>query len=354
MDDLELKAGEPRELLLEIRALIEEARRQTAVAVNMGLTVLYWRIGKRIHLEVLGSGRAAYGEQIVATVSRQLVADYGRGYTEKNLRRMIQFAEAFPEEEIVATLWRQLSWSHFRELLPLTRPFQREFYAEMSRIEGWSVRTLSERIDSMLYERTALSKQPDALIRQELAILRSKGDVTPALLLKDPYVLDFLGLTDRFLERDLEDAILLELETFLLELGAGFSFVARQKRIQLDGDDFYIDLLFYNRKLKRLVVVELKQGSFKPEYKGQMELYLRWLAQNEREPEENLPLGIILCAGKNSEQIELLELGTAGIHVAEYLTVLPPPEVLREKLHKAIETARARIEARTDDRGTEE
>ena len=255
----------------------------------------------------------------------------------------------FPDEEIVATLWRQLSWSHFRELLPLDKPFQREFYAEMCRIEGWSVRTLHQRIDSMLYERTALSKQPDALIRQELAILRSKGDITPALLLKDPYVLDFLGLTDRFLERDLEDAILRELETFLLELGAGFSFVARQKRIQLDGDDFYIDLLFYNRKLKRLVVVELKQGSFKPEYKGQMELYLRWLALHEREPEENLPLGIILCAGRNTEQIELLELGTAGIHVAEYLTVLPPPEVLREKLHKAIETARARIEAREDD-----
>jgi predicted nuclease of restriction endonuclease-like (RecB) superfamily len=185
----------------------------------------------------------------------------------------------------------------------------------MCRIEGWSVRTLHERINSMLYERTALSKQPDALIRQELAILRRKGDVTPALVLKDPYVLDFLGLTDRFLERDLEDAILRELEIFLLELGAGFSFIARQKRIQLDGDDFYIDLLFYNRKLKRLVVVELKQGNFKPEYKGQMELYLRWLAQNEREPEENLPLGIILCAGKNTEQIELLELDAAGIHV---------------------------------------
>jgi len=174
-----------------------------------------------------------------------------------------------------------------------------------------------------------------------LAILRSKGDVTPALLLKDPYVLDFLGLIDRFLERDLEDAILRELEIFLLELGAGFSFVARQKCIQLDGDDFYIDLLFYNRKLKRLVVVELKQGSFKPEYKGQMELYLRWLAQNEREP-ENLPLGIILCAAKNTEQIELLELDAAGIHVAEYLTVLPPPEVLRAKRHEAIEVARTR------------
>jgi RecB family endonuclease NucS len=167
--------------------------------------------------------------------------------------------------------------------------------------------------------------------------------------LQSPYVLDFLGLSDRFLERDLEDAILRELETFLVELGAGFSFVARQKRIQLDGDDFYIDLLFYNRKLKRLVVVEVKQGNFKPEYKGQMELYLRWLAEHERESDENLPLGIILCAGKNTEQIELLELNSAGIQVAEYLTVLPPPEVMREKLHQAIATARARIEARNDD-----
>ena len=168
----------------------------------------------------------------------------------------------------------------------MAQPLQREFYAEMCRIEGWSVRTLHERIESMLYERTALSRQPDELMRQELAILRGRGDVTPAMVLKDPYVLDFLGLSDRFLERDFEDAILRELETFLLELGSGFSFVARQKRIQLDGEDFYIDLLFYNRKFKRLVVVELKQGSFKPEYKGQMELYLRWLAQNERERAE--------------------------------------------------------------------
>jgi len=295
---------------------------------------------------VLRGERAAYGEQIVATLSRELVAEFGRGYTEKSLRRMIQFAQSFPEEEIVATLWRQLSWSHFRELLPLNQPFQREFYAEMCRIEGWSVRTLQQRIDSMLYERTALSKQPDALIREELASLRSQGEVAPSLLLKDPYVLDFLGLTDRFLERDLEDAILRELETFLLELGSGFSFIARQKRIQVDGDDFYMDLLFYNRRLKRLVVVELKQGRFKPEYKGQMELYLRWLAQHELEAGESAPLGIILCAGKNTEQIELLELGSAGIHVAEYLTILPPPEVMYAKLHEAIETARARIEAK--------
>ncbi len=336
----------PTGLLADIRALIEQARQQTAVAVNAGLTLMYWRIGQRIQAEVLGGKRAAYGEEIVVTLSRQLVGEYGRGFAEKNLRRMVQFAEAYPDEQIVVTLLRQLSWSHFLALIPLDKPLQRDFYAEMCRIEGWSVRTLRERIASMLYERTALSKKPDEMIQQELATLRAKGEVAPALVLKDPYVLDFLGLTDRFLERDLEDAILRELETFLLELGAGFSFVARQKRIQLDGDDFYIDLLFYNRKLKRLVVVELKQGAFKPEYKGQMELYLRWLAKHEQEPDENPPLGIILCAGKNTEQIELLELDASGIHVAEYLTVLPPPDVLCEKLHAAIATAQARIEAK--------
>ena len=159
-------------------------------------------------------------------------------------------------------------------------------------------------------------------------------------------MLDFLGIADRYVERDLEDAILRELENFLLELGAGFSFVSRQKRIQLDGDDFYIDLLFYNRKLKRQVVVELKQGSFKPEYKGQMELCLRWLARYEREGGEELPLGIILCAGKNTEQIELLELGASGIHVADYLTVLPSREALQPKLHEAAVTARRRFEAK--------
>jgi predicted nuclease of restriction endonuclease-like (RecB) superfamily len=348
MTKLEQTQLPTKELVADIRQLIVEARRQTVASVNLGLTFLYWRIGRRIQREVLRNERANYGEQILVTLSRQLVMDYGRGYSEKNLRRMIQFADAFANEEIVVTLSRQLSWSHFSALLPLSQPLQREFYAEMARIEGWSVRMLRERIDSMLYERTALSKQPDALIRQQLSVLRNKGSVTPSLLLKDPYVFDFLDLKNRFLERDLEDAILRELETFLLELGAGFSFVARQKRIQLDGDDFYMDLLFYNRKLKRLVVVELKQGAFRPEYKGQMELYLRWLAQNEREPEENLPLGIILCANKNTEQIELLELGTAGIHVAEYLTVLPPPNILREKLHQAIETARARIEAKEE------
>jgi predicted nuclease of restriction endonuclease-like (RecB) superfamily len=293
---------------------------------------------------VLGSGRAEYGEQIVATLSHQLVLEFGRGFERTNLTRMVKFAEAFPDEKIVATLSHQLSWSHFRELLPLERPLPREFYAEMCRMEGWSVRTLRGRIDSMLYERTALSRKPEELAEQELTALKTSGVVVPAMVLKDPYILDFLGLKDHYIERDFEDAILRELEMFLLELGAGFSFIARQKRIQLDGEDFYIDLLFYNRKLKRLVAVDLKQGSFRAEYKGQMELYLRWLAKYESEEDEGPPLGIILCAGASSRQVELLELDSAGIHVAEYLTVLPPRDVLERKLKDALGAARLRFE----------
>lgn len=333
-------------LIADLRRLIDDARRTAAAAVNASLTLLYWRIGQRIRDEVLGGQRAGYGEQIVATLSRQLAVEYGRGFEEKNLRHMMRFSEAFPDAEIVSTLSRQLAWSHFLELIYLKEPLKREFYAEMCRMERWSVRTLRERVGSMLFERTALSRQPEALIRHELDKLQTQGEVAPTLLLKDPYVLDFLGLRDRHLEKDLEDAILRELETFLLELGAGFSFVARQKRIQLDNDDFYIDLLFYNRKLRRLVAIDLKLDDFRAEFKGQMELYLRWLTKHDQEPGDNPPLGIILCTGKKHEQIELLELDKSGIHVAEYLTVLPPREVFQQKVHAAIAEARARLSAR--------
>lgn len=342
------KPAEPNTvpLLADLRQLIDEARRAAAVAVNASLTMMYWRIGQRIRTDILGQTRAGYGEQIVATLSRQLAAEFGRGFEEKNLRRMVQFAEVFPQEEIVVSLVRHLSWTHFLALIPVKDPLAREFYAEMCRVERWSVRTLRDRVGSMLFERTALSKKPEELIRQELDTLRTGGDLAPALLLKDPYVLDFLGMQDRYLEKNLEDAILRELETFLLELGAGFSFVARQKRIQLDSDDFYIDLLFYNRKLRRLVAIDLKLDDFRAEFKGQMELYLRWLAKYDQEPGDNPPLGIILCTGKKHEQIELLELDKAGIHVAEYLTVLPPREVFQQKIHAALAQARARLTAR--------
>jgi predicted nuclease of restriction endonuclease-like (RecB) superfamily len=335
-------------LIDDIRHMIEDTRSRVATAVNVGLTILYWNIGKRMREEILNGERAEYGQEIIASLGRELSTEYGNGFSVKNLRRMIQFAEVFPEEEIVVSLIRQLSWTHFLALIPLKDPIQREFYAEMCRIERWSVRTLRKQIDSMLYERTAVSRKPEEVIRHELSALRGQGQLTPELVFRDPYVLDFLGLKDRYLEKDLEDAILRELEAFLLELGAGFAFVARQRHIQIDNDDFYIDLLFYHRSLHRLIAIDLKLGNFKAEYKGQMELYLRWLDKYERHPEEESPLGIILCAGKKQEQIELLELNRSGIHVAEYLTELPPRELLAERLHRAINTARARLETCSD------
>ncbi|MCP4549475.1 MAG: DUF1016 domain-containing protein, partial [bacterium] len=247
-----------------------------------------------------------------------------------------------PDEQIVVSLIRQLSWTHFLALIPLKDPLKRDFYAEMCRIERWSVRTLRKKVDSMLYERTALSRKPEELGRAELEKLRVEDQLTADMVLKDPYILDFLGLQDHYLERDFEDAILREMEQFLLELGAGFSFIARQYRIQIDDDDFYIDLLFYNRRLRRLLAIELKLGDFKAGYKGQMELYLRWLDKNERQEHEEPPLGLILCAGKKEEQIQLLELGRSGIHVAEYLTVLPSKDILEKEFQRAIEQARMR------------
>lgn len=267
----------------------------------------------------------------------------GRGIGEKNLRRMVQFSAVFPDAAIVAALLRELGWTHFTMLIPIKDPLKREFYAEMCRVERWSTRDLRERIDGMLFERTALSKKPEVLVRQELSALREKGELSPALVFRDPYMLDFLGLADTYSEKDLESAILREIERFLLELGAGFAFVERQKRITLDGDDYYVDLLFFHRRMQRLVAIELKIGDFKPADSGQMELYLRWLDRHERQPGEHAPLGIVLCAGKKRETVEYLDLDTRGIHVAEYLTELPPREVLQERLHRAIEAARNRL-----------
>lgn len=333
-------------LIGDIRALIEETRSAVAVTVNTAMTLLYWRIGKRICEDILRKERAGYGDEIVATLSQQLTTDYGGGFSEKSLRHMILFSETFPELEIVSTLSRQLSWSHFKEIIYLKQPLQKEFYAEMCRVERWSVRTLRDKIASMLYERTALSRKPEELARTELESLREKDRMTPDLVFRDPYVLDFLGLKDSYSEKDLESAILREIESFLLELGAGFSFIARQKRMTVDGDDFYLDLLFFHRDLRRLVAVELKLDKFRPDHFGQMALYLRWLDKFERKPGEESPLGIILCSGKDDERVELLELGQAGIHVAEYLTELPPKEILQRKLHAAIEQSRLRLENR--------
>lgn len=343
MDKLKKIKG-ATELYNDVAELIEQSKQHVAQTVNSTLTYLYWRIGKRINEEVLQKKRAEYGHQIVVTVSRQLAESYGNGFTEKNIRRMIQFSEVFPDENIVASLIRQLSWSHFVELIPLKPSLQREFYAEMCRIEKWSVRTLRKKIDGMLYERTAISKKPEELIKLEIQDLREEDKLTPDLVFRDPYFLDFLGLKNTFSEKHLEDAILRELENFILELGQGFAFLERQKRMIIDGVDFRLDLLFYHRKLKRLVAIDLKLGKFKAGYKSQMELYLRWLEKNEMQTGEEMPIGLILCAEGNKEQIELLQLNQTGIKVAEYLTELPSKKLLQQKLHQAIEISKKYIE----------
>ena len=330
-------------LLADLRDLILTAREAVARTVNAGLTLLYWEIGARIRRDILQEKRAGYGDEILQSLSAKLEAEFGRGFGERNLARMVKFAEAFPDPNILTALRTKLGWTHFRQIIYLDDPLQRDFYAEMCRMENWSTRTLEQKIKSMLYERTAISKKPDKLIKQELAALRSEDKLTPDLVFRDPYILDFLGLKDTYAEKDVEAAILREVESFILELGIGFAFLERQKRMQIDAKDYYLDLLFYHRKLKRLVAIELKLGDFEAADKGQMELYLGWLKRHAVEPGEEAPLGMILCAGKNDEHVELLELASSGIHVATYWTQLLPKKQLERKLHQAVVRARQRL-----------
>ena len=341
-------AAKPVALLADVRELILRAREGVARAVDSGLTTLYWNVGRRVRRDILKEKRAEYGGQIVSALGRQLETEFGRGFGEKNLRRMVQFAEQFPDVQIVAALLRQLGWTHFTILLPIGDPLKREFYAEMCRIERWSTRTLRAKIGGMLFERTALSRKPEKLAAMELKQLREEDKLTPDLVFRDPYLLDFLGLKDSYAEKDLEAAILREMESFILELGVGFAFLERQKRITVDGEDYYLDLIFYHRHLRRLVAIELKLAEFKPGDKGQMELYLRWLDRYERKAGEDKPIGLILCAGKRAQHVELLELEKSGIHVASYWTKVLPKKLLERKLHDAVRLARARLEAGKD------
>lgn len=331
----------------DITSLIENSRSELATIVNSKISYLYWNIGKRINEEVLNDQRAEYGKQIVISLARQLTSQYGKSFGEKNLRRMMQFFQMFNDEKIVVSLIRQLSWTHFIAIIPLKDELQREFYVQMCRTEGWNVKTLRNKIDSMLFERTAISKKPDDLIKQELDLLDKDNKLSPDLVFKDPYFLDFTGLKDTYSERSLEDAIIKELESFMLELGSGFTFIERQKRMIIDGEDFHLDLLFFHRKLRRLVAIDLKIGKFKAAYKGQMELYLRWLEKNEQQEHEESPIGLILCAEGNTEQIELLQIEKSGIKVAKYLTELPNKKLLEQKLHQAIKQNKERLENST-------
>lgn len=327
----------------EIRQLIDAAKQQVAVVVNSTMTMLYWHIGDRINREVLGGARAAYGKQVVSKLSQQLTKEYGKGFEEKSLRKMMQFASSFPDIEIVAPLVRQLSWSHFLLVIPIDDYIQRNFYLTMAADQRWSKRTLKAKIDGMLFERTAIAKQPEAVILHDLEELRNERKMSPDLVFQDPYVLDFLGLHDNYSENDLENAIIAELQHFITELGNDFAFLARQKRITVDNEDYYIDLLFYHRRLRSLVAIDLKLGKFQAAYKGQMELYLRWLEKYDMAEGENKPVGLILCAGKNEEHVELMHLNDSNIRVADYLTRLPEKSLLEQKLKQAIAIAQQRL-----------
>jgi predicted nuclease of restriction endonuclease-like (RecB) superfamily len=320
-------------LFIQLSQLIEQSKKQVTVQANSALTILFWQIGNRINQDILQNKRAEYGKQIVPTLSTQLENKYGRNFEVKNLRRMMQFAEQFTDFQIVVTLSRQLNWSHYLAILPIKNHEAKLFYANQVGNNLMSVRELRRQITLKAYERTSIA---DAQITESAQI--------PFNTFKDPYILDLLGLQNTFLEKDLEQAILHGLETFILELGKGFTFVERQKRMIIDGEDFNLDLLFYHRKLKRLIAIELKLGKFQAKHKGQMELYLKWLDRYEKQEGENTPIGLILCAESSREQIELLEMHKDGIMVAEYWTDLPPKKQFEEKIHLLVAEAKERLE----------
>ncbi len=321
-------------LLNNLTSIIEQGKKQIASHVNSALTIVFWQVGNTIKEHTLNNKRAAYGKEVIATIASQLTRKFGKSFEAKNLRRMLQFTEQFPNLEKVVTLSRHLSWSHFLILIPIKNNKARLFYANKIMEENWSVRETRKKMETKVFERTSIANKQTPKIKE-----------ATHQIFKDPYFLDFLGLKEGYLENDLENAILKELELFILELGKGFSFVERQKRMIIDNEDFYLDLLFYHRKLKRLVAIELKIGKFKAKYKGQMELYLKWLNKYDKNEGENEPIGLILCAETSNEQIELLEMHKDGIMVAEYWTDLPPKKELEQKLHTLLLEAREQIES---------
>lgn len=322
---------------------IDSSRLRIVSSVNSEMVLLYWNIGRIIKSDVLSGEKAEYGKSIINELSAELTKEYGKGYGQRNLFNMVKFYDTFPDDKILQTLSAKLSWSHFVKLLSIADSTERDFYIALCINEHWSIRTLADRINSMLFERTAISKLPESTIANDLKQLNENNRMSAELFFRDPYVLDFLELRDTYSEKDLENAILAELEDFLLEMGKDFAFLGRQVRISIGDKDYYIDLLFYHRKLRRLVLIELKLGEFLPEHKGQVELYLRWLQKYEMNEGEESPIAIILCSNKDDEEVELLELDKSGIHVAQYLTQLPPKKILQEKLQKAIAKARNRL-----------
>jgi predicted nuclease of restriction endonuclease-like (RecB) superfamily len=318
----------PNTLFLDIAGIIERRRSNATNTANAEIVLMLWEVGRHINTALLNNKRAEYGRRIVATLAEQLVERYGTTFNVSGLKRMRKFGELVSEDEIGATPWHQLSWSHIRELLPIKNPEARKYYATEVAARRLGVRDLHFLIERKTYERA------------DIANLQLANTAIPFNTFKDPYLLDIFGMKNVFSESDLEEAISRQIEAFILEFGHGFTFAARQKRIQWKDEDYYIDLLFYHRSSKRLVAVELKLGKFRPQYKGQMEFYLKWLDQNERLEGENEPIGLILCSENDREQISLMELGKSGIAVMEYWTELPPKNEFQKQIKTIADEAR--------------
>ena len=318
-----------------VAAIIDNARMQVAIYVNTQTCMTFWNVGKYIIDDMDYQTYSAYGKKILATLSQRLTARYGKGFTYSALTRMMKVAHIYNNREMFAMLSQTLSWSHFLELITIEDPTKRLFYQQMGIAEHWSVQQLRDKQDEMAYERSLIAAKPDDEIVRTLENITPQN-TDPDVVLKSSYILDFLGLDGYYTEKELEHAIALQLEEFILELGQGFAFLERQKRFTIDGTDYYLDLLFYHRKLKCLVAIDLKMGKFKPQYKGQMELYLKYMQKNDMQPDENPPIGLLLCSEGNTEHIELMMLDEDRIKVAQYLTCLPDKQWFVEKLNRSI------------------
>lgn len=330
-------------LLDDVRQLIVDARQRVAVVVNTELTMLYWQIGRRINAEILHGQRAQYGKQIVASLARQLTEEYGKGWGEKHLRHCLRLAETFPNEPILYTLCREFTWSHLRLLMFIEDPLKRDFYIELGRVERWSVRQMQERINSLLFERTAISRKPEETIQGDLARLRQEGQMSPEMAFRDPYVLDFWGCRTAILKKTWRRQSSTSCNASLSSWGQTLPFWHGKSVSSSTTAIIGLISFFFHRRLKCLVAIDLKIGEFEAAHKGQMELYLRYLEKYEQMEGESAPIGLILCTGKNEEHVELMRLDQSNIRVADYLTALPPRETFQAKLHQSIAIARQRM-----------
>jgi predicted nuclease of restriction endonuclease-like (RecB) superfamily len=315
-----VSSADDEALFGDVAELIDGARLRAAATVNSELVLLYWSVGKRVREEVLGGERAEYGRQVIKGLAERLTERYGRGWSRRNLEKMIHLAEWLSDSEKCETLSPKLSWSHFFELLTISEQPERDFYAAFAAHERWSVRTLRAKIAGKLYERTIAARGSSDSIEIDLAALTTTGTVDPSLAFRDPYVLDFLGLPSEHSEADLERAILDEMQRFLLELGVGFAFVERQKRMTVDGHDYRLDLLLYHITMRCYVGLELKTRPLEPGDYGQMMLYLRWLDAHQRHEGDSAPIGLIMCTRKGPEQVALLGLDSGEVRAAQYVT----------------------------------